>query len=229
MTTSAIEHAVQQGRFPTPQLTYGYYRQPNGWITVSPVTAMDELKYRREGWEPLTQYGRVAMETAYAASHPLEALFMAGGARELPRDQIIEMGLHLNSPLVPVCRQTLNQNHPRHGQPCWQGAEAVTFPQLGDDVPEGLQCRFCDRAPFPTDAARSQHEGVLHREEKGEIRSGETLAASMIEGLKGLNAKAETPKSSDPYLCGGCGLGFTSPVKLAGHFKQEHKENADGD
>ena len=63
--------------------TYGYYRQPNGWITVSPVTQLEEVAYIRDGWQSLPRYGRVEMTTEYMADHPLEPLFMAGGAKEL--------------------------------------------------------------------------------------------------------------------------------------------------
>src|SRR3989304_5798911 len=91
--------------------TYGYYRQPNGWITVSPATDLEELSYRKEGWEPLTQYGRVEMTTEYIADHPFEGLFQAGGAKELPLQQVIEMSFVMTPPLVPTCNMRVNQNH----------------------------------------------------------------------------------------------------------------------
>ena len=43
--------------------TFGYYRQPDGFITASPATTSDELRYRRGGWEPLLQYGHFEMGT----------------------------------------------------------------------------------------------------------------------------------------------------------------------
>ena len=218
MTMTAIEHAEQTGQIGKVDLTYGYYRQPNGWITVSPVTALEELRYRREGWEPLTIYGRVEMATEYAADHPLEGLFIHGGARELCREQIIESGLHLTPPLVPVCGQTLNQYHRKHNELCWRGAQPVTFPQLGEDVPEGLQCRFCQRSPFPTEAARSQHEGVMHREEKGEIRSGQVIAESMVKGLQG--SQPSQPTAEHDYICGKCAAGFDNLAVFGKHVKE---------
>ena len=226
--TSAIEDAVRQGMVKALPLTYGYYRQPNGWITVSPVTALEELKYRREGWEPLPQYGRVQMANAYMAEHPLEFLFMNGGAVELSRDQIIKMALHLNPPVVPSCRTPLNDAHKSHSATCWQPPITITFPQLGDDVPEGLQCRFCQRPPFPTEEARSQHEGVMHGEEKGRIRTGETLAESLIEGLKGAGAivGANTAVARLPYVCGVCDADFDNLTVFGKHVK-EHREPAD--
>ena len=98
---------------------FGYYRQPNGWITVSPATELEELKYRKEGWEPLTRYGRFDMAAEYAAGHPLEWLFMQGGAHELPVAQVIEMGFATWPPEVPGCGLALNQYHTRHFPSCW--------------------------------------------------------------------------------------------------------------
>src|SRR3990167_4689408 len=122
--TNAIAEAQKQG-FPTVKPSYGYYRQPNGWITVSPAAELDELHYRRKGWEPLTQYGRIEMTAEYAADHPLEALFMKGGAKELCREQIIESALHLNPPLIPACGKALDQYHKRHTELCWRDAQRV--------------------------------------------------------------------------------------------------------
>ena len=218
MSMTALEHAAQQGVGRQAAPTYGYYRQPNGWITVSPITPLEELKYRREGWEPLTQYGALEMASEYTADHPLEVLFMRGGVHELCREQIIESGLHLNPPMVPVCGKALDQYHKRHTTHCWQGAKVVEFPQLEGDVPEGLQCHFCERSPFPTEAARSQHETVMHREEKGEIRSGQVLAESMIKGLR---TPAE-PGEHD-YICGKCSAGFDNLTAFGKHV-EEHSD-----
>src|SRR3990167_1993434 len=80
MTTTAYEDALQHlpssgGARPT----YSYYRQPNGWITASPATELEELKYRREGGTPLPPYGRFQFNTKYIADHPLGAVLMVGG------------------------------------------------------------------------------------------------------------------------------------------------------
>ena len=164
--------------------TYGYYRQPNGWVKPAVVTAMEELKYRREGWVPLPQYGRFDMGTSWAADHPLELLFVMDGAKELCEEQIRQQGLFMNPPLVPTCRQGLTQLHRQHDRNCWIGAKPVEFPQVAHMTDLGpFLCRFCDRK-LPTTEARSQHEGVMHKDEKSDIRTGETLAACLIEGLR---------------------------------------------
>lgn len=197
MTTGIEQEAIQRrgrGSF-TP--TYGYYRQPNGWITVSPVTALEELNYRRDGWEPLPQYGRVEMNSEYAADHPLEQLFMFGGAHELPLEQVIQQGLYMYRPLVPTCRQALSQDHKRHNDTCFVGAKPVVFPQLADATDLGpFACRFCD-AEKPTVEARDQHETVAHKEEKGDVRTGEALASALVKGLSASGAIAQ-PQSVAP-------------------------------
>lgn len=226
MTPTAIDEAVSLGQFQQGPATFGYYRQSNGWITVSPAGELDELKYLREGWE-LLPYGRVEMASEYAASHPLEGLFMKGGAKELSCEQIVQSALHLTPPLVPVCGQVLNQHHKRHQAYCWAGAAPVSFPQL-EDVPEGLPCRFCPRSPFPTEEARDQHEGVMHNDEKSDIRTGKILAESLVEGLRGGGAINVPTSPAKPYVCGVCTAGFTNPMVLAKHVKDEHKEGANG-
>lgn len=223
---TALEDAAQQGVVKQGPATYGYYRQPNGWITVSPMTQLDELKYRQEGWEPLAQYGRVEMASEYMADHPLEPLFMRGGAVELCREQIVESGLHLDPPLVPRCGRPLGQFHKSHNETCWKGAEPVFFPQL-EEVPATFPCRFCDRV-LPIEKAREQHEGVAHKDEKGDIRTGQTLADALVKGLRGAEVPEEDAADAprEPYLCGLCGDGFKGHMQLARHVK-EHKENAD--
>lgn len=163
--------------------TYAYYRQANGWITVSPATNTDELKYRRLGWTPLTQYGYIEMATAYAVNNPFEGLFMRGGEQEFSVDQIRREGFHLNPPIIPNCRTPLNQNHRRHTAGCLQNAKQVSFPQLaGRTDLEPTPCTVCDRV-FSTVEGRDQHTSVMHAPEKSDQRTGESLSAALIKGL----------------------------------------------
>ncbi len=197
--------------------TYGYYRQPDGFITVSPATETEELVYRKRGWEPLSQYGRVLMASAYAADHPLEALFQFGGAKELCVDQIVQQALHIHPPIVPVCGQRLGDRHKRHAKSCWNGAKPVEFPQL-ENPPPALHCRFCDRDDLPTKEAQAQHETVVHKDEKGEIRMGEALASALTEGLQG----SGTARSAEhPYVCGFCNAGFDNLTTFGKHVQEE--------
>lgn len=209
---NALEEAQSQGTQSNVKPTFGYYRQPDGWITVSPATELDELHYRRRGWEPLTRYGRFEMNSEYTADHPLETLFMLGGVHELSREQIIKSALHLNPPLIPNCRTPLNQRHPQHNVRCMAGARAVVFPQLNDEVLESFQCRFCERPPFSTVQARDQHESVMHKDERGEIRSGSVIADALIKGFGG---QAPNAQSVDPLaVLANVGLNKTQRAAL---------------
>lgn len=219
---------------PRVQPSYGYYRQPDGWITVSPAASLDELRYRRKGWEPLTQYGRIEMNQPYLADHPLEGLFIRGGAHELSLKQIIETGMYLNLPLIPGCRTVLNQFHPRHTKACMDAAIPVHFPQLDGQVLEPWPCRFCDETR-PFEKARDQHEQVVHKDERLQIRGSELMAASLAKGLKeanlapgdrlveSQNVVVASASPAAPYVCGFCTKGFKSPVALGKHVKYEHK------
>ena len=194
MTTriSAIEHAQQMAIIAPARPTYGYYRQTNGWITCSPITDLEELKYRRERWEPLPQYGRVEMTSAYMADHPLEVLFMYGGAHELPVAQVIEQALWMNPQLVPTCRMPISQDHKMHRTTCWVGSQPAVFPQVPPDTPMYFACRFCD-ARKPTEKARNQHESVMHKEEQGDLRTGQTMAEALIRGFGGQQPGQDRP------------------------------------
>ena len=190
MTTMVEQEALQRA-VGQPQGSvrpnYGYYRQPNGWIKPAVITSLEELKYRREGWVPLPQYGRFDMGTGYTADHPLELLLMNGGARELCEDQIRQQGLYMNPPLLPTCRQAITQNHKKHSPSCWINAKPAYFPQVENMTDLGpFDCRFCDRK-LPTTQARDQHESVMHKEEKASIRTGESLAGALNKGLKQSN------------------------------------------
>ena len=165
--------------------TFGYYRQSNGWITVSPNTGLESQKYIAEGWVHLTKYGAFDL-TTYGVNHPLEGLFMFGGAAELPVQQVLEMGLYINPPLVPTCHQHITQFHRGHTAGCWRGAKPVEFPQLTDTLPSRIgpfPCEFCDRQ-MPTRQAREQHQQVAHKEELGNLRTGRSLGDSLAGVLE---------------------------------------------
>jgi len=196
-TPTALEDAEAQGIIQrNVQPTYGYYRQPDGVITVSPAGDLDQLKYMREGWEFLAQYGKFEMASARAADHPLEALYQSGGIHELTIEQILEQGL-ANDPdyKVPTCRELLNQYHKRHKTSCFVNARRPVFPQLAGQQPVVYPCNFCSDVK-PTEAARDQHEGVMHKEEKSDIRTGTVLGDSIVKGLAGLLGK-EAPGEDD--------------------------------
>lgn len=177
----AADAAVQRRIQPT----YGYYRQKNGWITISPITRLERINYIERGWEHLGQYGAFDM-TPYVVNHPLDALFMFGGAHELPVEQIIQMGLAFDPPIVPRCKQHITQYHRSHNAICWQGATPVVFPQLASVSAERLgpfACEFCSRK-LPTPDARRQHQIVAHKDELGNLQTGKSLGDSLAAALQ---------------------------------------------
>ena len=87
--------------------------------------------------------------------------------------------------LVPGCLTPLNQNHSRHTRLCMAGAQTVVFPQITEADMVSYQCRFCNRPPFSTGEKRDQHETVMHKDEKSDIRTAESLAGAMIKGFGG--------------------------------------------
>lgn len=189
--------------------TFGYYRQPDGWITVQTITAMERMKRQEKGWTHLGQYGAFDMGP-YMANHPFEALFMFGGVAEMPADQVIATGLYLDPPLVPACKQHLTQFHRQHNQACWAGAKRVEFPQLDGVDPAQVgpfPCAFCPRK-MATIQAREQHQLVAHKAELESLRTGESMGKSLAEIL---NRKSET----------------SDEVELARMVAQEQQERID--
>lgn len=174
------------------QPTFGYYRQPNGWVTISPNTRLERLKYSEEGWTYLEQYGAFDM-TAYTVNHPFEALFMFGGAAELPAEQVLQTGLYIDPPLVPTCFQHTTQYHRGHRAACWRGAKPVAFPQLAD-VPAALIgpfiCSFCQRK-MATVASLTQHQSVAHVTPMGNIQLGKTLGDTIAAAMSKQPTAAE--------------------------------------
>ena len=161
------------------QPTYGYYRQSNGWITFSTITRLEKVKYLEQGWQSLDQYGTFDA-SPYMLNHPFEPLFMFGGVHELPVDQIIQMGLYMDPPMVPVCGRHLTQYHRGHERSCWVGAKRVEFPQL-----EGLDvltspCGYCERV-LPTTKALEQHQSVAHKDSLRDIQTGRSLGTTLAE------------------------------------------------
>lgn len=179
--------AEEGGKIAKPN--FGYYKQPNGYITVSQISPMERLRYLEEGWTWMREYGSFDMTSEYTASNPFELLFMNGGAGEMPVEQIMELGFNIHPPMIPRCRQGISQYHKGHRRNCFPRVP-VTFPQIM--TKESFPCRFssCNRSQpenaFPSEAGRNQHESVMHKEETGNIRTGEALGDNIVKGLAAL-------------------------------------------
>ena len=191
MVNAAIVEDVGASLGQKIQPTFGYYRQANGWITISPVTRMEMVKYIYEGWECLVQYGVFDM-TPYVANHPFEGLVMMGGVHEMPVDQLLQTGLYLNPPMVPGCKQHITQFHRGHNRTCWFNAKPMDFPQLVG-IPNSLKgpfpCDICQRKDLATAAALAQHQKVAHHDELGVLQMGATIGTSLGSALKPATAE----------------------------------------
>ncbi len=186
MATDVLEYDPPETAQVKP--IFGYYKQPNGWVTVAVTSPMERLYYLEEGWTYLRQYGLFDMNGGYTADHPLELLFINGGAKELPLDQVIEMGFHVKAPQIPRCRMAITQNHKKHNTRCFPMVDVV-FPQLEDVRTEVYPCfdESCRRSQpgqeFPTLAAKKNHEAVMHKEDKSNMGLGKVLAESLLKGM----------------------------------------------
>jgi len=169
-----------------------YLRMPSGEIVSADAQDSEIMKKVRRGWTPLFEYGQFG-SSAYYMDHPYEALFQAGGARELPVEQVVSLGYHLRPPLVPTCdRHVATEGHVSHtGNPqgrnareqgCWMGARPVHFPQLDEqDIPAAPDaCEHCGRDDFPTEQALRQHQGVMHSDHRQQIELADGIVAGLV-------------------------------------------------
>ena len=169
-----------------------YFRRNDGTeLFAADSGGLELVKKIRRGHEPLEEYGQFG-SSAYYMDHPFEPLFQAGGAHEMPVDQVISLGYAASPPLVPTCGRHVGdgKDHLAHkGNPagrnarergCWQGARTVKFPQLEGVVIEGpFECEHCEREDLPTRAALEQHQRVMH----GDQRQRHDLADGIVNGL----------------------------------------------
>lgn len=183
-----------------------YFRRNDGSeIFAADAGGLELVKKIRRGHQPLEEYGQFA-SSVYYMDHPFEALFQAGGAHEMPVDQVLALGYATNPPLVPTCGRHVGdaKDHLAHrGNPngrnvrergCWQGARPVAFPQLEGVVIEGpFSCEHCEREDLPTRAALSQHQLVMHSDQ----RQRHDLADGIVSGLQraGLVGGGQSPES----------------------------------
>ena len=174
---------------------HAYYRLPDGSISSGGAGDVEMVWLRRGGWERLDAYGIFFMDGIYMANHPYEPILMRGGEKEFSPHQIITEGMWQNPPLVPGCNQVISDAHKRHTSACMRTAWAPTWPQVDPSTPRAFPFNFCERA-LPTVQARDQHESVAHKEEKGQIRSGEHLANAMLRGF----GQQSSPESPAPHI-----------------------------
>ena len=61
----------------------------------------------------------------------------------------------------------------------------------------------------------------MHKEEKGDIRTGKVLAESLVDGLgrAGVIGSEQAPTEHD-YVCGRCAAGFYNLAVFGKHVKE---------
>lgn len=221
---------------------YCYYRQPNGWITISPIgkNNSDLHRYQDEDWKPLLrEYGPVDFPREYYVHHPFEVLFLRGGAHEMPVSQIKALGYDRKPPLLPRCNLALGKEHsgpttrPSHFSRCWMGAQPVEFPQLAGLTPDPVpECEFCERNDFTSLKGREQHMRVLHVDELKEIAAAREMAKSVGQVMAAYGGKGTLLPAQMPFVCGLCQEGFPKlrgADGLEAHYKLHGEETGAGD
>lgn len=182
MSDIAEEEFAQASRQGGVRPVFGYYRKPDGDITFDVTSPMERLHYLEEGWKYLPEYGSFDATTEYTANHPFETLFLFGGAEAMPVQQVIDNGFHVWPPEIPGCKRALDQSHKRHSGVCWSNKRVVKFPQLAGSGAKAWPCTFCAEVRA-TEAGIENHMTVVHRQERGEMRGGEAIAAAIVKGL----------------------------------------------
>ena len=135
-----------------------YWKNPNGWVLLLPYNAI-ELERRIDlGFTPLRrEYGEfvVTLNRDWDFnSDPLKPLFLKGGAKELPVDQVLEHQWHLTPPQY--------------------GNVIIEFPQLASLDPPVYKCRYCGRT-FIEDNHLVKHTSVAHKDQSQNAALGEAF------------------------------------------------------
>ena len=111
-----------------------YWRKRDGRIITGPEPRETLYRtYQRKGYTPLPQYGRLptpgspvpCCTNKFMRTDQYHVLFVNGGAKEFPLNQILAAGWHLKPPVV-------------HGK-------TVKFPQLKGVEIDEVQCDECDK------------------------------------------------------------------------------------
>lgn len=209
---------------------YQYYRQPNGYVTVSPAFGTDMLRYMMEGWVPLTKYGRFKLNQ-HVHENKFEWLFQRNGQLEVPIQQLIEEGFHTREMKVPGCglwygkpesyefqsermREDIvpNKSH-IHDHQCYEEGWVVTFPQFKQEMPQSFPCQFCSDVGT-TEKALERHVSIAHKDRVAAFSTANAIAAA----LKGFAAIAPVEKAqiqaAHPFVCGSCGESYSTPGAL---------------
>lgn len=160
----------------------GYWRKPDGWVILSQYGDNGTEKKLDRDFVRLGKYGTYSSSAIAQDKDPLLPLVLKDGLRELPAEQIKNLGWHR------VPDRTAKRSHREvhamvqatmQRQGCSrEEAVAVVMPQTqGYDMTDH-HCVPCNNRPFPTSAALQNHTTVMHKDALQSESIGKAVAAA---------------------------------------------------
>lgn len=169
---------LQVTQFTDPNdLKYAYWRKPDGWLTFH-QTGANALDLPMRGWVLLYQYGGYPPPQHAGADGPIGdpyfRLLQAGGAKEFPPDQLLQLGWHL--PPGPTAKRSHRWVWERVSTLVQAGlsereAIGAVLPALAGLSWEVLDCPLCPGRRFTgqtreaAEQLRHKHELIVHQED----------------------------------------------------------------
>lgn len=189
---------------------YVYRRDRDGWIRLGPSSRTDQERFLILGDTFLPQYGEHEGGPD-VMGREYDMLFRLGGQKEMPVEQVIQMGFASKAPVVD-------------GKPIWVDSPVEAFPQLeGVDVPQMRKCRYCSRELW-LDEQEQSHVSVMHADRIAAFEQANAIASGMAEAVAvGKASVQETPVIERPkaaMVCGFCNSGFEKIPEFLKHVKE---------
>lgn len=158
-----------------------YYRLPDGTVELASANPNERLKFMDMGYTPLLQYGTFIWGP-HLVDRPYDVLLQRGGAKELSAEQVLSFGWSHSPPKIVSCGIAPTRGVHRHTAGCFRQMKAKEFEQV---KPGGSpsNCRWCNRSGIPTEAARDQHESVMHSDRLGPTEMGKAITEGLAKVL----------------------------------------------
>lgn len=230
MTTETFKPKFAGGKEKLPEGMgdFTYYRKPptpddpEGEVTCAQPWESEHNKRIEQGWVWLRQYYcfPAVEQSSDAPGGWFRPLLERGGAKELSRQQIIDMGWAHHPPVID-------------GKP-------VVFPQMeGVEVEPLSYCEFCAGRWFTSQKKYRKHMAVMH----ADLAKGSSMAREIAAGISSAMSAPAAPVPQPPapqppapqpqafqhpFVCGICMHDFRSASGLAMHVGRHHKEESVG-
>lgn len=160
----------------------GYWRKPDGWVTLSQYGDNGTEKKLDREFVRLGKYGTYSSSAIARDKDPLLPLVLKGGLCELPAEQVKNLGWH-RAPdrtakrshrevhaMVQAVMQRQGCSH--------EEAVVAVMPQLAGVDLKDWECVPCKGRWFPTQGAFENHTTVMHREALQSESIGKAVAAA---------------------------------------------------